>query len=39
MAKKLGDFSYDAAMQELQTLVSQLQTVSRKIAADRSRCK
>jgi exodeoxyribonuclease VII small subunit len=25
MAKKLGEFSYDAAMQELQTLVSQLQ--------------
>jgi exodeoxyribonuclease VII small subunit len=25
MAKKVGDFSYDAAMQELQTLVSQLQ--------------
>jgi exodeoxyribonuclease VII small subunit len=25
MAKKTTDFSYDAAMQELQTLVSQLQ--------------
>jgi exodeoxyribonuclease VII small subunit len=25
MAKKLGEFSYDAAMQELQTLVGQLQ--------------
>jgi exodeoxyribonuclease VII small subunit len=25
MAKKLGEFSYEAAMQELQTLVSHLQ--------------
>jgi exodeoxyribonuclease VII small subunit len=25
MAKKVGEFSYEAAMQELQTLVSQLQ--------------
>ncbi|MDZ7880399.1 MAG: exodeoxyribonuclease VII small subunit [Saprospiraceae bacterium] len=25
MAKKTGEFSYDAAMQELQTLVNQLQ--------------